>query len=127
MPQSHHFRFCKGDILAAGFVFVAALLLLVGFRIRYHQTDAITARIYLEGKLVHEMPLNENGTYTVSGIYDNTITVQDGKIAVTATNCPGADCQRTGWIQTASRSIVCLPNHVEIRISGEAVVDAVVE
>lgn len=127
MPQSHLFRFCKGDILAAGFVFIVALLLLAGFWIHYHQADAITTQIYLDGKLVHEMPLNENGTYIVSGIYDNTITVQNGKIAVTTTNCPGTDCQRTGWIQTAGQSIVCLPNHMEIRISGEAVIDAVVE
>ena len=52
----------------------------------------------------------------------NTVTVRDGKIAVTGSDCPGGDCIHSGWISASGRSIVCLPNRMEIRIvavSGE--------
>ena len=51
--------------------------------------------------------------------YSNTITVKDGKIAVTESDCPGEDCENCGWSDSTGRSIVCLPNEVEIRIIAE--------
>lgn len=126
MPQDNPFRFRKGDLLAVGLVLAAAVLLTVFFWLRYSKTDAAVARIYLNGELVHEMPLDVDAEYAVSGAYHNTVTVKNGKVSVTFTDCPGGDCQKTGWIDSAGRSIVCLPNHVEIVITGEASVDAVV-
>ena len=52
----------------------------------------------------------------ITGKYTNTITVTDGKIAITASDCPGEDCVHSGAIHTTGRSIVCLPNEVEVRI-----------
>lgn len=126
MPQDNPFRFRKGDLLAVGLVLAAAVLLTVFFWLRYSKTEAAVARIYLNGELVHEMPLDVDAEYAVSGAYHNTVTVKNGKVSVTFTDCPGGDCLRTGWIDSAGRSIVCLPNHMEIVITGEASVDAVV-
>ena len=65
--------------------------------------------------------------FTLTFDYSNTVTVQDGKIAVTASDCPGADCVHSGWIGTSGRSLVCLPNALEIRvISQNADVDFIV-
>lgn len=126
MPQASPFRFRKGDLLAVGIVLAAAVLLTVFFWLLYSRTEAAVARIYLRGELVHEMPLDVDAEYTVFGSYHNTITVKNGKVSVTFTDCPGGDCHKTGWIGSAGRSIVCLPNHMEIVITGEASVDAVV-
>ena len=47
--------------------------------------------------------------------------------AFTESDCPGRDCVHSGSIGSTGRSIVCLPNRVEIRvISAEADVDFVV-
>ena len=126
MPQASPFRFRKGDLLAVGFVLAAAILLTVFFWLRYSKAEAAVARIYLNGELVQEMPLDVDAEYTVSGAYHNTVAVQDGKVSVTFTDCPGGDCHKTGWIDAAGRSIVCLPNRMEVVIAGEASVDAVV-
>ena len=126
MPQASPFRFRKGDLLAVGIVLAAAILLTVFFWLLYSNKEAAVARIYLRGELVHEMPLDIDAEYTVSGSYHNTITVQNGRISVTSSDCPGGDCYKTGWISSAGRSIVCLPNQMEIVITGEASVDAVV-
>ena len=41
-------------------------------------------------------------------------------IAITGSDCPGEDCVHSGWIKASGRSIVCLPNKVEIRIVGQS-------
>ena len=57
----------------------------------------------------------------------NTITVCDGKISFSDSDCPGQDCVHSGSIGSTGRSLVCLPNAVEIRVvSGESDVDFVV-
>lgn len=126
MPQASQFRFRKGDLLAVGLVLAAAILLTTFFWHRYLKTKATVAQIYLNGELIQEMPLDADAEYTVSGEYHNTVAVKNGKISVTFTDCPGGDCHKTGWIGSAGRSIVCLPNHMEIVIAGEASVDAIV-
>ena len=56
-----------------------------------------------------------------------SLTVKDGAIAFTASSCPGQDCVHSGSIRHTGRSLVCLPNSVEIRvISEESDVDFVV-
>ena len=87
------------------------------------------SRIYRNGEMIREMPLTENGEYLVTGIYENRIEIRDGKAAITRSSCPGEDCVHSGWISQAGRSIVCLPNRVEVRIEGSAAdddVDAVI-
>ena len=111
-------RFRKGDLLAAALVLALAVALTVWLAIRAAAVDTAQARIYLGGELVAQLPLDRDGTYEVEGDYHNTVTVKDGKVAVTHSDCPGGDCLHSGWISTAGRSIVCLPNRMEIRLEG---------
>lgn len=110
-------RFQKGDIAAiAGVVLMAVLVLLLFLP---KQADAaVYAQIYQNGKCIQTVRLTENQQFTVTGKYTNTVTVRDGKIAVTGSDCPGEDCVRCGWINSTGRSIVCLPNSLEIRVVG---------
>lgn len=111
-------RFRKGDLLAVALVLVLAAALTVWLAIQAAAVDTATAKIYLGGELVAELPLDRDGSYEVHGDYHNTVTVRDGKVAVTHTDCPGGDCLHSGWISTAGRSIVCLPNRMEVRLTG---------
>ena len=114
-------RFQKGDYLAAAVTLLLAAAVFLAFLPR--ETGEIpTAQIYLDGVLIREVHLDDTQEFTVTGDYTNTVTVRDGKIAVTASDCPGGDCVHSGWIGTSGRSVVCLPNRMEIRvvsISGE--------
>ena len=117
-----HLRFRKGDLLAAALVLLAAVLVFLCFL--PGEEDGAYAQVYRKGELIRTIPLDQEGEYVIEGEYRNTLTVSGGKIAVTATDCPGEDCVGCGWIGTDRRSIVCLPNGVEIRvISGESDVD----
>jgi len=48
----------------------------------------------------------------------NVITVADGAIAITDSDCPGEDCVHSGAIRTSGRSIVCLPARLTIQLTG---------
>ena len=118
--------FQKGDLIAVGLVVLLAVI--VGLCFLPRRTDAAcVAQIYQNGELIKTLSLEEDQEFTVTGSYTNTVTVKDGRIAVTASDCPGEDCVHSGSAGSVGRSIVCLPNALEIRITaGEADVDFVV-
>ena len=115
------FTFRRGDAAAAALVVLAALcMILVQILGGGSSGKAGTAKVFRNGEPVLSIPLQKDGEYTVDGAFRNVITVKDGRIAITESTCPGGDCLRIGWISHPSRSIVCLPNRVEIRIEGTA-------
>ena len=116
-------RFRKGDFLAVGIVILAAVVLSVTVLPALTAQDAAFARVYRDGECVREVPLSVNQTFSVVGDYTNTVCVRDGKIAVIHADCPNNDCVRQGWLSDGG-AIVCLPNGVEIRLTGD--VDMVV-
>ena len=119
MTHGENLRFRKGDWLAIGLVAVLAVAVLVCF-LPGGDTSAAYAEIYLDGQLLHTLPLSENQTLLVEDQYTNHIAIKDGAIAFTASDCPGQDCVHSGAIHTAGRSLVCLPNRVEIRVVGHS-------
>ena len=124
--HSMRLRFQKGDWLAVAVTLVLAIAVFFAFLPR-ETGDVPVAEVYLDGTLVCRVTLDESQEFTVTGDYTNTVTVRDGKIGVTASDCPGGDCVHSGWIGTSGRSIVCLPNRMEIRIvSAPGDVDFVV-
>lgn len=110
-------RFQKGDLLAIVIVLLLAAAVFFLF-LPKADTPGVRANIYQNGELVQSLPLSQDGEFTVSGAYTNIITVRDGQIAITDSTCPGGDCVRCGWLDTPGRTIVCLPNGLEIRIYG---------
>lgn len=119
--HSMRLRFQKGDYLAVVVTLLLAAAVFVAFLPR-ETGETPMAEIYLDGTLIRQIPLDTPVEITVTGDYSNTVTVRDGKIAVTGSDCPGGDCIHSGWISASGRSIVCLPNRMEIRIvavSGE--------
>lgn len=119
-------RFQKGDMAVIAVIVLLAVLVFAAFLPR-EDAPAVYAEIYQDGKLLKTVMLFEDHEFTVTGKYTNTVTVCDGKIAVTHSDCPGGDCVSCGWADGAGRSIVCLPNGLEIRVmAGNRDVDFVV-
>jgi hypothetical protein len=106
-------RFGKWDALAVAAVVLLAALVLVLF---LPGGQGSYGEIYQNGTCIKRVSLSEDQEFTLTGSYTATITVRQGKIAVTASDCPGGDCVRSGWVGSAGRSIVCLPGALEIRV-----------
>lgn len=94
---------------------LAALPLLSG-------EEAAYAEIYSNGRLVKTVSLALEQEFTVGG--HNTVTVKDGKIAVTWADCPDGYCMARGF-RSSGGDIVCLPNRLVISFSGEQEIDGV--
>ena len=119
-------RFQKGDLLAVAAVLLLAAAVFALF-LPSRNGDAAVVEIYRNGQRSHAFPLNADRQVTITGDYTNVVTISGGKVAITESSCPGGDCISCGWVSSAGRSIVCLPNGVEIRITGgDSEVDFVV-
>ncbi len=60
----------------------------------------------------------------------NTCEIRNGKVSMISADCPDKLCVRSREISAVGESIVCLPNHVILKITGEAedtVMDAISE
>jgi len=123
--MSGEFKWKKGDLAAVFAVAVFAASIFLLFVSGGYGKTAGTAEIYLNGEKVREVNLFEDQSFALQGEYENRVMVKDGKIAVSESDCPEEDCVHTGWRSCAGESIVCLPNHMEIRIKGESDVDFV--
>ena len=123
--------FRTGDAVVIALVIVAALAILLTVTFYGGSGENLKVEIWKNGEKMQELSLQKNTVVKVEGEYINEITVMDGRVAITDSNCPGKDCVHSGWIGRNGRSVVCLPNRVEVRITGgsfeENDVDAVVQ
>ena len=85
---------------------------------------ASTAAIYSDGVLVKTVSLLEDDQFTVTapGGGSNTITIENGRIAVTQATCPDHHCLHRGFCRKGP-PIICLPNRLEIRFLAPDPVD----
>ena len=119
MAKQEYLRFRKGDLLAILLVAALAVFVAVCF-LPKGSNEPVQAEIYRNGRLLQTVSLDQPTSFEVAGKYTNLITVENGSIAITASDCPGEDCVHSGWIHSSGRSIVCLPNGVEIRVVTDA-------
>ncbi len=127
MEKRSFFSFRKGDFFAIILVVLLAAAVLIAYMPGKNEAQEHTVQVYRDNVLIRELPLNTDAEFEVSGEYVNRIVVQGGRVCIGDSDCPGSDCVHSGWIDRGGRSIVCLPNRVEIRISGESDVDFVVK
>jgi len=85
------------------------------------------AEVYFEDNLVLTIDLNIDSEYTVDGeLGDVVLEVKDKKIRVKSENSPRNICSKEGYIGDSSRTLICLPNKVIVKIVGENEIDGVV-
>lgn len=82
--------------------------------------------IYKDGKLVQKVDMSEIEDSKTIDLGTNKILAEPDGVSVISANCPDKLCVRRGKIHSSSLPIICLPNRVEVRISGKSEVDAVV-
>jgi len=122
MRKNLRLTFIKGDILAILLVAVLAVAVMAAY-VPGGDKAGNTVEIWQDGQKVRELPLGTDAQIDVSGEYLNVVTIAGGRVAITESDCPGTDCVHSGWISASGRSVVCLPNRVEVRITGASDVD----
>ena len=83
-----------------------------------------TVRVYSDGELVWENALDHDDVFVIEG--KCTVIVSEGYVYVCDSTCANKLCEKCGKIRRVDQSIICIPNNVIVRISGEGgEVDAV--
>ena len=111
--------FCKGDAVVISFVIMLAVLIGVIFWMKTGTEQGSVVAVYQEGEKIQELSLDKDTEVLIENDYTNKLIVRDKKVAIVESDCPGMDCVHSGWISGKGRSLVCLPNRVEIRIEGD--------
>lgn len=109
-------------LLVTALVLIAIASVAVIAYLYLGQDSGTYAEIYQDGELIRTVRLDgsEDGVFTVSGDDGsyNTITVADGKIAVTDASCPDLLCVHMGATGSSALPIVCLPNGLVIQVKN---------
>ena len=110
-------------IMIIGGIFAVCLVFLL---MGANSDPSSSAQVVSEGKIIRILNLNvdQEFTVTVEG-GSNTITVKDGKVAVTAADCPDRYCVKQGFCNSGAQ-IVCLPHGLVISFLGESEIDGAV-
>lgn len=110
-----------GDIIIFAILLIAFVVSLV-FIFLPSKGDVV--EIYHSGKLVKSISLTEDATFEISEV---TIQVKDGEVFVLKSSCPDQLCVKNKHIKKEGESIICLPNQVIIKITGEREIDGVTQ
>lgn len=109
----------KADmVLVAVVILAAAISLFLGHFLKHEGTYATVS---VDGSVVAEYALDEDGTYEIKGADGgvNILVIEDGKAFLSEADCPDLLCVKQGSISKVGESIICLPHKVVIEITGE--------
>lgn len=115
----------KADIL----LFVVLVLLGLGLSwLSYSAANPGRAAVVtVNGKLYGTYSLDQNQVVQiVQNHHTNKITIKDGAVQMSYSDCHNQICVNDGKIHKTNQSIVCLPNRVTVEIiGGKGDIDAV--
>ena len=116
----------KGDkALFVIFLLSLALSGIFFLQRKFAEEKNLHAEIMQDGRIVSTIELKKGESYDIPIKADgfNLISVRDGSISITSSDCRNEDCMKMGTISHGGESIICLPNRLSIRISGSSEVD----
>lgn len=106
-------------LLGVGGIFIGSLVLvLLGMR----TPEQRLVQIIQDGSVLYTFDLNtaENQSVRIeTGDGYNIITIADGEIFISETDCPDKTCMKMGTLRSESLPIVCLPHKLVIRYEGD--------
>ncbi|WP_193222246.1 NusG domain II-containing protein [Alkalilimnicola sp. S0819] len=105
---------------------LALLAVIASYALLWGEPGRAThASVWVAGEQRHRLALDQPGQWRVQGpLGESRIEVRDGRVRVTASPGPRQICVRTGWLEQAGESAICLPNQVVVRVEGDGGYDA---
>ena len=108
--------------LILNILIVLLCIALPAFLYFHGRNDEKYAVISCGGDVEKILPLNEDSTFSTHGV---NITVQDGHCFVSSSSCPDGLCTKMKKAKNSGDSIICVPNRVSVKISGNAGEDGI--
>lgn len=111
--------FKKADILLGIVILIIGIVSFIAVeKASFGKGDIV--RVTVDKKLYGTYSLEEDRTIEIENHgHKNNITIKDGKVAMSFSDCKNQDCVQTGAKSHTKESIVCLPNKVFVEIEGK--------
>lgn len=75
--------------------------------------------IRVDGEIYGTYPLDQDKTIEINnGNHTNNVTIKDGYVQMTKSNCDSQDCIKQGKINDGSKNIICLPHKITIEVKS---------
>ncbi|MCR5509034.1 MAG: NusG domain II-containing protein [Lachnospiraceae bacterium] len=105
-------------ILILLFIIISVIISLF---IHFRHEDGMYACVYVDNVLTGRYPLNINETVRINGYLGgtNVLSIEDGYARMTGASCPDGLCINQGAVNGTGQSIICLPNRVVVKITGQ--------
>jgi hypothetical protein len=98
----------------------ACVLVAASFSVLTGLSAGQQVHVYLEDRLVYNLPLAGDRDLRVSGPLGETlIRIEEGAVRVISSPCANKTCIRMGAASHVHDLIACVPNRVVIKIVGE--------
>ena len=115
--------FTKGDKVIVALVLVIAAVTYIAFAAFIADGRADSVQIFVDGALYASYNLNEikgEKTVEISSKYGtNTLLITSDGARMTESSCPDKTDVRCGEITKPGQVIICAPNRVLVRLSGD--------
>lgn len=109
--------FTKGDIVLIIVLVFLSVVSFAGVGTLYNSGKHVVVEV--DGRHVLELPLDTDITETVKGPLGETIIViENGTARIPDSPCPDHYCIRMGPISRVGEIVVCVPNHVFMKITS---------
>lgn len=103
----------KGDLIL---LILLSLSVILSLGLFFLKPKALNCVVYENGVKVASYPMNEDFEINVStkGGHYNTLTIKDGKAAITSADCANQICVHTAPIDQTGDVIICLPHKLSV-------------
>lgn len=108
--------FMRADFIVILMVIILSFLLFIPNLLN---NSTLTAQIYVDGKVVKEINLNEvEESFTFVPKDGTEIAVAKSKICFSVAKCKDELCIKSGWLTSKGQTAACLPEKVVVTIKG---------
>ena len=111
----------RGDKVLIMAVLLLALAGIAGALRGLPAAERVPAQVLVAGPAVRTVPLagrREEFRVTGPGGGYDVVQVDGTRVRVREADCPDKLCVKMGWISRPPQQIVCVPNHVVVRVIG---------
>ncbi len=108
-----------GDGCVIGIILACIVISMIAFPI--HRKEGRLVTVIQDSRIAERYPLSGEKTivmHCTTGIF--RIQIRNGSVWVEEAHCPRQICMKAKKISRAGQMIVCIPNHILIRIEGQS-------
>lgn len=111
------FKFKTGDFILI--IILIALSATTFIQNQRNKQPGTSVMIFSANTLIKTVKLNEDKQISIDGAIGSTeLCIYQGKAFITDSPCPYHFCEKSGTISQAGQMLVCVPNKIVIKISG---------